>query len=176
MRGFCIVRLFDEQRVLFVKDFPIGLTPPKIIKQHTMPVGILQTLRREGEGLRAWRSVVVISPKSYAQGLARMHAPRSCRMFTRGKESPRTREWNLLQSRCCVRSAPLTIIGRRLQGMPHFGGTQLNSLLAAFFHDKGRVGAAGAALSPSPASSWTSRSETPSLCRQFGIRERPAGP
>ncbi len=109
-----------------------------------------------------------------------MHAPRFCRMFTRGKESPGRASGKLLQNACCVRSAPLTIIGRRLQGMPHFGGTQLNSPLAAlmaFFHDraKGRVGAAGAALSPSPASSWTSRSETPSLCRQFGIESVPQG-
>ena len=29
-RGPCIVRLFDEQRVLFGYGFPIGLTPPKI--------------------------------------------------------------------------------------------------------------------------------------------------
>lgn len=36
-RGFCIVRLFDEQRVLFGYGFPTGLTPPKINKQHTMP-------------------------------------------------------------------------------------------------------------------------------------------
>ena len=44
MRGFCIVRLFDEQRVS-VYGFPaIGLTPPKISKQHTMPAGILQHL------------------------------------------------------------------------------------------------------------------------------------
>jgi hypothetical protein len=44
MRGFCIFRLFDEQRVLFGYGFPIGLTPPKIAAQHTMPTCILQQL------------------------------------------------------------------------------------------------------------------------------------
>ena len=44
MRGFCIVRLFDEQHVS-VYGFPaIGLTPPKIEKKHTIPAGILQQL------------------------------------------------------------------------------------------------------------------------------------
>jgi len=44
MRGFCIVRLFDEQRVSFYGFSAIGLTPPKIEKKHTMPAGILQHL------------------------------------------------------------------------------------------------------------------------------------
>jgi len=44
MRGFCIVRLFDEQRVSFYGFPAIGLTPPKIEKKHTMPVRILQHL------------------------------------------------------------------------------------------------------------------------------------
>jgi hypothetical protein len=42
--GFALLGLFDEQRVS-VYGFPaIGLTPPKINKQHTMPAGILQQL------------------------------------------------------------------------------------------------------------------------------------
>ncbi len=41
-RGLCIVRLFDEQRVLFGYGFPVGWTPPKIVAQHTTLAGILQ--------------------------------------------------------------------------------------------------------------------------------------
>jgi hypothetical protein len=49
-RGFCIVRLFDEQRVLLGYVFPIGLTPPKIAAQHTMPTCILQQLTASALG------------------------------------------------------------------------------------------------------------------------------
>jgi len=42
MRGFRIVRLFNEQRVSGSYGFPVGWTPPKIATQHTTQAGILQ--------------------------------------------------------------------------------------------------------------------------------------
>ena len=44
MRGFCIVRLFDEQRVSFYGFSAIGLTPPKIEQKAYNAGGHLATL------------------------------------------------------------------------------------------------------------------------------------